>query len=82
MREKFLIPVLVSFLAVSVFINLTDRANAQNTRAIEMTGDSKATWILTDADELIYCWWPESPDRRDQQARCRVLNKWRVDRVQ
>lgn len=46
-----------------------------------MVGDKDATWILTDEDELIYCWWPEDPNRRDQQARCRVLNKWRVNRL-
>ena len=82
MNQKVLTITLAALLAGSILINLTGKAGAQNIRAIEMTGDSDATWILTEDDQLIYCWWPESPDRRDQQARCRVLNRWRVDRLQ
>jgi hypothetical protein len=47
-----------------------------------MTGDKDAVWIATSDNQLIYCWWPQDPKRLDQQANCRVLNRFRVDRLQ
>jgi hypothetical protein len=71
-------------LIVAGFFYFSVTAQSSNDKAtpIAMTGDKDATWILTDQNKLIYCWWPESPDRRDQQASCRVLDKFRVDRIQ
>ena len=47
-----------------------------------MTGDKNAVWIATSDNRLIYCWWPQDPSRLDSQASCRVLDRFKVDRLQ
>ena len=80
MKQTLLISALAVTLAGSLYFNFSDKAQAQNPAAIAMTGDREATWIVTDTNELIYCWWEEFPPRRDQRATCRIMNKWRVDK--
>lgn len=83
MKQAALISATLVVIASFFYFSLA--AQSQSTSkpsAIAMTGDKDATWILTDENELIYCWWPQSPDSRVVQAKCRVLNKWRVDRLE
>ena len=63
---------------------LAQTASAQQNQAnvVRMTGDKDAVWIATADNQLIYCWWPQDPKRLDQQASCRVLNRFRIDRLQ
>ena len=82
MKQTLLTGAMALMLAGSVYMNVSAQSEPTGSRVVGMTGNDKATWILTDADDLVYCWWKESPDRKDQPARCRVLNKWRVDRLQ
>ena len=80
MKQTLLISALAVTLAGSLYFNFSDNAQAQNASPLAMTGDRDATWIVTDNQELIYCWWDEWPPRRDNRATCRVMNKWRVDK--
>ena len=83
MKHTAIISATLIIIAGFFYFSLTAQSQSTSERsAVAMVGDKDAAWILTDEDELIYCWWPEDPNRRDQQARCRVLNKWRVNRLQ
>jgi len=82
MKHTAIISATLVIIASFFFISLSVQSSDNKPTAIAMTGDKDATWILTDQDELIYCWWPESPNSKTQQANCRVLNKYRVNRTQ
>lgn len=83
---KHTITICATLVLIASFFHFSLVAQSQSSssraNAIAMTGDADATWILTDKDELIYCWWPGDPETRTEQAKCRVLNRWRVDRIQ
>jgi hypothetical protein len=81
MKSSILIAALTVVLAASMYFNFSEQAKAQSPMALAMTGDKEAAWIVTDTNELIYCWWDEFPPRRDQRARCRKMDKWNVDKL-
>jgi len=81
MKPSILIAALTVVLTGSLYFNFSEQAKAQNAIALAMTGDKEATWIVTDSNELIYCWWNEFPPRRDQRANCRKMDKWNVDKL-
>ena len=81
MKQSILIAALTVVLAGSLYFNFSEQAKAQSPTALAMTGDRHATWIVTDTNELIYCWWVEFPPRRDIRTNCRVMDKWRVDKI-
>jgi hypothetical protein len=81
MKQSILIAALSVVLAGSLYFNYSEQAKAQDRTALAMTGDRQATWIVTDTNELVYCWWDEFPPRRDMRATCRVMDKWRVDKI-
>lgn len=83
MNMKQTVVICATLVIIAGLFNLNVSAQSSDTgTAIAMTGDKDATWVLTSDNELIYCWWPESPDRITVQAKCRVLNRWRVERTQ
>ena len=61
------------------YINVSAQSENERGKPIMMVGDKDATWILTDNEELIYCWWKGSPDTRTEPAHCRMLNRYRVE---
>ena len=81
MKPTILIVALSVVLTGSLYFNFSEQAKAQNTMALAMTGDREAAWIVTNTNELIYCWWDEFPPRRDQRASCRKMDKWNVDKL-
>lgn len=82
MKPSAIIGALLVLLAGSLYMNVSAQESDSAPSAVAMTGDSKATWILLDSSELVYCWWPEGPDTRTRQASCRVLDKFKVNRMQ
>ena len=82
MKPSAIIGALGVLLAGSLYMNVSAQESGSAPGAVAMTGDSKAAWILLDSRELVYCWWPEGPDTRTRQASCRVLDKFKVNRIQ
>ena len=81
MKPSILIAALTAVLTGSLYFNFSEQAKAQSATALAMTGDKEAAWIVTDTNELIYCWWDEFPPRRDPRASCRKMDKWNVDKL-
>jgi hypothetical protein len=79
MRNAIISGLGILLFASFFYINVSAQSENENGKPLMMVGDKDATWILTDNEELIYCWWPESPNTRGKQARCRVLNRYRVE---
>ena len=81
---KYMVRNLVAGAHIIGTLAFTQAPLAQNGagQVVGMTGDKDAVWIATSDNQLIYCWWPQDPKRLDQQANCRVLNRFRVDRLQ
>ena len=81
MKNTLLLTALSLTLAVSMYFNFTGNATAQVGGAVAMTGDQKATWIVTDTNTLVFCWWDNYPPRRDERLNCRANDKWNVDKI-
>ena len=81
MKHTLLIGALSLTLAISLYFNFTGNATAQVGAPVAMTGDQKATWIVTDTNDLVFCWWDNFPPRRDERLNCRANDKWNVDKL-
>jgi hypothetical protein len=82
MKISAILSAVLLLLAGVVYLNVSAQAATQASKVIAMTGDKEAVWFATDQNELVYCWWSDSPARLDKRAKCRVLNRSRVDRLQ
>lgn len=74
--------IVIPFTLLVIVSTPVSARNETQPRVVQMTGDKNAVWIATDDNRLIYCWWPQDPSRLDSQARCRVLDRFSVDRLQ
>ena len=83
MKNSMLIAALSLTLAGSLYFNFTSSATAQGELGspVAMTGDQKATWIVTDANNLVFCWWNNFPPSRDERLNCRANDRWNVDKL-
>ena len=70
---------IVCIILTHLLLSRVATAQTSEVNITHMTGDSGGVWLATDDRRLIHCWFPQDAARRDVQANCRVIERWRTN---